>query len=495
MAEGVGSTVDDALEDQEEETLWTNPVFESLRVRVKDFEKQACELGWLIFVPRIGSLEQTSGEYEIGFLKRHVVFPSPYLRGEYINFSGSRLTIDNGIATVKTKTRGCQTIRILFEETCFGAFGSYKALCVSAPIDSGEPGLQGLGDVDDGNNIFDDSRSVDEWMFVLNREAKNSKALRYLEDHTDKLKTSYVLVANKVGISDFLRRIDAGVNHAMNMLIKDNPSHFALAAAQKGFRAMLRRALEAYAFFGVHSMVFGALINLHSEKERMLRGKIKLEKAQHRTNGVFARNSKSFFEDINKRRCPLAKLEFLRDYLQVSSKHDDFDLNADNILSTLVERLIYIPDDMEEVNILANLQYVRSFTSCDTPNDLNYLLCQFHGAVCFVFGGDVDDFAVEKTRFLSHPPLRVAEDKRLGSPFGSTRSSVGRSSLGRSSTGVSSESDDSDEDDDSEEESDSDSDGQARSSAKASNNGNLGGFLMALKSSKADVITSSSSNS
>ncbi len=75
---------------EDEEDLWENPVFRSVRERVADFEEQACALGWIVLVPRLASLEVSESDDEgagrgggagpwaprlfpISFLKRHVV--------------------------------------------------------------------------------------------------------------------------------------------------------------------------------------------------------------------------------------------------------------------------------------------------------------------------------------------------------------------------------------------------------------------------------------
>lgn len=408
------NTLDVDFED-EDEGFWANPLFLALQERVANFEQQASELAWYILVPIASSLVNENRkplQLSMDLLRKHVVHASPYLRGEHVNFSGDRIILEKGLVTVVRQGSDptpTDKYRIVAEESCFGGSGSYKVLVIDRPIitkqlDSYLPPETVSFFPEDGTPVFDETRSVDDWMFVLNRDRNNSAALRKLEEFTENFRHNYVLVANKVGIDDFARKMNVNIESTLDNLVIKNRVRFGLAASNKRFRAMLRRAVEAFAFLGVHDMVFGALVNCYSSQEQYIFAKL----AQHKDNldSSAERSSVQFFEDLNRQRCPLAKLEFIRDYLRVSSVNGDFTLNADNILSTFVNRLANLPSSsVGAVHVLANLQYMQVFHASPIPNDLHYLLYQFRAAICYLTGiDDLEDLSLSP-QILSQPTI------------------------------------------------------------------------------------------
>lgn len=281
---------------------------------------------------------------------------------------------------------------------------------------------------DEGGPEFDPKRSANEWMLIFNHDARNGTALRYLEDYVESLKRSYVLVANKVGIEDFVRKVGVGVDKGVDLLLEMNAPRFRAAENNKAYRAVLRRAVEAYAFMGLHDMVFGSLKNYYAERERDLRkraashnnrtssaalGRAKPKQSTLISAGVAARNSMLFFEDLNKERCPLAKLEYLREYLGTTiglNSNSCTVLDADGVLTTLIDRIVNISNDNETACVLANLQYIRNFAFCPVPDELECISTQLHGAVCYVLGTSFNDIA----------SISTAEENVLGTASATT---------------------------------------------------------------------------
>jgi len=367
------------------------------------------------------------------FLHGHIIFPSPYLKQEYVTLNGDRIKLregnihilDDGEGSKKRNSTSQQhqnkPIKILFDEVFYNEHGSYKAFCTNSPVISswsssagasakeksilsnafGNGGVNSeknrlvLGKVprflQDGNEVFDTRRTMDEWMFVLNRDAKNGEALRFLESFADGIISSYVLVLNKVGIDHFLNKVSSGVNDATKMLITCNPARFESAQSDKNAEAMLRRVLEAYLMTGVYSVVFSSLLSFHRSE---ILGK---EAHQNRYGGLGSKSlnildtelqeilSNPLLAGLHKQQSPLGKLETLRGFIVKSSNTSGTQCSADYVLSLLVQ-YVPPPENLDLMSyVRATLQYMTDYIAFRPNNELDFVLTQFQAAVEFVF--------------------------------------------------------------------------------------------------------------
>lgn len=85
-----------------------------------------------------------------------------------------------------------------------------------------------------------EEKTISEWVFILNHDAGNGRALRYdlmvstwvitvflnrrhLEQQSDFICHRYVFVTNDVGVSDLMSKVKASVDESFNILCNSNP--------------------------------------------------------------------------------------------------------------------------------------------------------------------------------------------------------------------------------------------------------------------------------
>jgi len=387
-----------------------NSAFVAIRDAFPDFNRRACDERWVLLIP-----PSATSALSLQFVERHVIVPSPYLKGELVDLAGNSVTIHNG------NIESCgRNARILSEETFYGAKGSYKACSISSPIDdslfSTIPNKQRYD-----ASLFSKDRSVRDWMFVLNTEASIGKSLRYLENETLTIRHRYVLVPNAVGTKDFLRKVSIAVDNCISMIVKENPVKFGLVNENMEMKLVLRRALESYFFTGIHDMVFPQVAKqfIQEESEFTSRAKTFENNNQRDLEGTSA----LFFRGLNKERSPLSKIEYLKSFLE---KDIQTMMNADTILDSFVEILVHIPTGFK-ADVLANLRYIRAFFCFPLPSALGYLAFQFHAAVSYIYGSDVDILQLDKHRIRERkvenavvvqapppPPVLLEENEEAG---------------------------------------------------------------------------------
>jgi len=442
VVEDRSAAVIDAALREDLDGLRENPVFRAMLQDVEDFEKQACEMEWIVLVPAVKSLPESGAlncSFSKSFLKQHVVQRSPYLKDEFVNYGGSRILFEElcrgeensqTVIVLGKSENVADRIRVVSEETYVGSDGSFQVKRLERPLETLADVYAGIPESrvnlrfpEDGTLVFDGERPVEEWMFVLNRDKRNGPALRYLENYTEELQNSYVLVATKVGIADFCKKMNICISEAVKLLLENNSPRFGLARNNETLRSILRLAVEAYAALGMHEIVFDALVKHYHEEEIKL--KMVLMPQRDVWNGVAERNSLEFWKELNARECPLAKLEYLRHYFRDASTGSNALLEGNqNVLETFTNRIVNIPQSFEP-HVLANLHYMKSFHVSELPKDLNYLLYHLHAAVRLV-GSNADE-VTEGSRILSHPVSKIeliASSSTSGSWIGRKRTQL-----------------------------------------------------------------------
>lgn len=374
------------METNYDEDLSENVFFKVLQKDYNDLFRKATENGWIICVPRIGSLPRyalTSNDFY-----SHILVPSKeFPETQFHTLSDKEVTINNRVVTVESKTISEPfSTHILFEETYYTEhLLRYKVLCIEFPLQERSIGIKNESGIKFINTLHDcvdllwseSSKGVLEKMddliqtFLLVNSKLEQKPLQIQKDLVGGLYTRCLQIALKDS------RLKEKTN--MNRYLLDN----------------VKVSVESYIHHGIHRKLMQAITECTAFEDASFNKTVRnLSDIQLRDLDI----NPQFEPVIQKARSELAKVKScttvigkvgcLRKTINAISKQDSISIKSSVLAADeLLPLLVFLVIKSGLANWIANLTYMKEFcffSSAYQANQYNFLITSLEAAVTHI---------------------------------------------------------------------------------------------------------------
>lgn len=388
------------------ELLQTNPFFQAMLDHIPKLERSCVEKEWILCIPQLVSLPE-SHKLSLNLLKSHVLLPNNsnvaegnQAKHEFTTLSGLTITRLNEKELFVQPQRGSpsRVVTILFKEIVYcGLHGNeaYTLLCISRP-------LQGSGHVpllENGQEVFAEQRSAEEWMNILFTTVRIRDELSELEKHISMIKDPCAMQGGDLKSYVAMRK------QAVRWTQRESTENetFQSARVNARYRLVLQTAYESCIALQCHSVIFATLAQQHLEAENDLQVRlhdlrysvIELNTPSERAgltrafldrfqvDGDLAFQScVAHLQQINVLKSPLDKLIALKQAAH-ALKDMQANVNMDDALPLFLLAMLHAAPGL----LLANLHYMTDFAPrawLKTNGELAFHGTVFQGAVSLI---------------------------------------------------------------------------------------------------------------
>lgn len=387
------------------ELLQTNPFFSALLDHIPKLASNCVKKEWVLAVPQLVSLPEPH-KLGLELLKSHVLVPtSP---NEFTTLSGLHVTRLNEKELkvhpqVGTPSR---VVTILFREIVYSGLNGdqgYTLLCLSRPlVGSGHVPL-----LDNGREVFDESRSAEEWKPLLFNTPRMLEALAVLEHRVAAIKDPCLEQGGDLKSYVMMRK--QAVSWANSKAEEEEDALFHSAKVNARYKLILQTAFESCIALECHAVLFASLSTMHQEAENDLQ--VRLHQLRYSALELREGNAKTgltvaflerfpnvesneqfqscveHLQRLNLAHTPLDKLVQLK-LAAHALKRMEANVNMDDALPLFLLALLHAAPGL----LLANLAYMTDFAPrawLKANGELAFHCTVFQGAVSLVQGHSV----------------------------------------------------------------------------------------------------------
>ncbi|XP_062518311.1 putative uncharacterized protein DDB_G0284213 [Corticium candelabrum] len=169
-----------------------NPFFKALQEDFSVVYEKAQSECCTICIPQTTSLPKS--KVSLDFVEMHILSPSPYFRGQYVNWNKSRaeFEIDEDLITAIKGFQKPFSVRILSEELAYNKkYEPFKILILDHPLD---PSLTSSLVSDTTESVSQPGKSSLEYCQFLQSKRHAQKALAQLDKEIVAFNKNYVIV-------------------------------------------------------------------------------------------------------------------------------------------------------------------------------------------------------------------------------------------------------------------------------------------------------------
>jgi hypothetical protein len=372
---------EEIMEYTYDEDLNENQFFQVLQSEQPELFQQATLEGWVICVPRAGSLPKYTLTDEDFY--NHILIPSDELpESHFRTLTDKEVRVCNRIITVENEAAKPFNINILFEETFYNDdMFKYKVLCVECPLEpkssSNNPSDLGLTNL----------QSLRDCIDLLWTESMGKEVMQQLDQAAIAFKESHSDLENE-SLQTQRDLVNGLYIHCVQITMKD-PILKGKTISNKHLLSNIKIAVETYMHHGIYKILIKGITASTATEDAQI-------------NKIIRNCSELQLKDLEVRcdlfdTVPAAKQELahIDGYSTVLGKSGCIKralaaISGEQIVCAddLLPVLVFLVIKVSLPNWIAHLTMMRNFRFCTTEHDeLSFLVTSLEAAIEHVKSG------------------------------------------------------------------------------------------------------------